>query len=170
MKENSLSQEEFQNKLDQNLFIEKEALHLHSYLENSLFITRKFNQSKLVHNPQQDQELNRGQPPHRRPFQRNRRGNHQGQTFASDASRTHCPLCKNKHFDDQGKIMPYLDACPEFKGMSTDKQREMVIRLKHCLVCLRSKNDKDHTNPCSCEKFYCTFCPPPACKTHRTKY
>ena len=105
------------------------------------------------------------------PFQqRERRRNHRGQTFECDASTNQCPICKDRHFNKKGKIMPYLDACPEFKGMSTDKQREMAISLKHCLVCLRSKNYKDHTNPCSMKRFYCTFCPDPACKSHRSKY
>ena len=105
------------------------------------------------------------------PFQqRNRRGNHCGQTFASDTSRNQCPICKDRHFDNQGKIIPHLAACPEFQGMSTDKQKEMAIRLKHCLVCLRPKNYKDHTNPCSRKRYYCSSCPDPACKTHRSKY
>ena len=115
MKENSLSQEEFQNKLDQNSFIDKEALHLQKYLENNISITRKFNQSKLVHKPYQVQDQYRGQPSRRRPFQpRNRRGGHCGQTFASDVSQNQCPVCKCKHFDSEGKIRHYLSAYPEF--------------------------------------------------------
>ena len=61
MKENSLSQEEFQDKLDQNYFIDKEALHLKEYLENNLFITRKFNQFRQDHKPYQPQDQTRGQ-------------------------------------------------------------------------------------------------------------
>ena len=88
--------------------------------------------------------------------QKDRRSNHRSQTFECDASRDQCPICKERHCNKKGNIIPHLGACPEFKEMNTDRQKEVAISLKHCLVCLRSKNYKNHTNPCSMKRFYCT--------------
>ena len=104
------------------------------------------------------------------PYRQDRRSYHRSQTFECDASRDQCPICKERHCNKKGNIIPHLGACPEFKEMSTDRQKEKAISLNHCLVCLKSKDYKYHKTPCNHSKLYCTFCPDPACKSHRSKY
>ena len=105
------------------------------------------------------------------PFQqRNRRGNHCGQSLADDASSNKCPVCKCKHPNKYGKNKPYLSACPQFEGMDYNEQRNVVKRLKYCLVCLRTKNGQNHSNPCKQTEFYCQFCPNHIKMSHRTRY
>ena len=104
------------------------------------------------------------------PYRQDRRSYHRSQTFECDPSRDQCPVCKDRHCNKKGYIIPHLGACPEFKEMSTDRQKEVAISLNHCLVCLKSKDYKYHKTPCNHSKLYCTFCPDPACTSHRTKY
>ena len=101
--------------------------------------------------------------------QRNRRGIHCGQTLADYAS-SKCPVCKCKHPNKYGKNKPYLSACPQFEGMNYNEQRNLVNKLKYCLVCLRTKNYQNHSNPCKKTEFYCNFCPDPINKFHRSWY
>ena len=101
--------------------------------------------------------------------QRNRRGVHCGQALADYAS-SKCPVCRCKHPNKYGKHKPYLSACPQFEGLNYNEQKTLVNKLKFCLVCLRSKNDPNHSNPCKQTEFYCQFCPNPIKMSHRTRY
>ena len=173
MAEKKFSKEEFQDKLDQNAFIEQEAFHLKKYLENNLFVSRKFHQYSNQFKPYQPNDQNfRGQSSSRRPFQPSDRRNpdHRGQSFSTDSSIHQCPVCKCEHFYMSGKSCTYLSTCPQFEDMSYNDQGILIRRLDYCFVCLRNKNEPSHANPCKHTESYCIFCPAPTNQSHRSRY